>query len=325
MQPMLNLRHIHYFLAVAESRSISAAAEVLGMAQPSLSECVLRLEQHFQTQLAIRSARGIELTEAGQALAERGRRFLDMAETLTAEVRQIGGVPSGDLTVALPPSIGLILSVPLAETVLTELPSIRLHVAQGMSRHILTQIEDEYVHLGCVYETPDPARFVSLPLMSEELFLVTAPDNWSGEIGPDGRARDPMPLAQLADLPLVLPNNSHGARTIVERTARLEGVALNIVSQIDALPQIVEMVERASAYSILPHAAVINQIRAGSIAIVPVEGTPLRRTAYLVRKWARPMTRGSLQVQAMIVSILTEMIRRFDLAATCLADEVAAV
>ncbi|MFV0299630.1 MAG: LysR family transcriptional regulator, partial [Paracoccus sp. (in: a-proteobacteria)] len=109
---MLNLRHIQYFIAIAESRSISAAAESLGMAQPSLSESIARLEQYFETPLAIRGARGIELTEAGAALARKGRRLLDICDMMTTEIREIGGAPSGQITLALPPSLGLILSVP---------------------------------------------------------------------------------------------------------------------------------------------------------------------------------------------------------------------
>lgn len=314
--PKLDLRHLYFFLVLAEHRSISAAAASLEMAQPSLSERIAKFEQRLDVRLAIRSAKGVELTEAGAALAQIGREFLDQAEALVARIQQVGGVPVGEVTVALPPSIGLLLGVPLAETILSEAPMVRLHLTEAMSHRILDMIWEEYAHLGCVYEIPDSSRFAAQPLLTEEMFLITAPDNWDDGIGPDGRALAPIPISRLADLPVVLPNHSHGARTLVERCTRADGVSLNVVMQIDALPQIVEVVKRASAYSILPQAAVKAQVAEGTLALVPIEGAKIQRTAYMVRKRARPMTAGALTVQSAIITIADEMIRRYGLAAT---------
>ncbi|WP_417210510.1 LysR family transcriptional regulator [Antarctobacter sp.] len=315
MTPAFNLRHISYFLAVAEYKSMSAAADALGLTQPSLSEAVLKLERHLDTRLAVRSPRGVEMTEAGRTLAMRGKDLLDRAEALANEVKQTGGVAAGELTVALPPTIGLIISVPLAETVLTELPKVRLHITEGMSRHILDQVENETAQIGCVYDIANASRFVSQPLLTEELFVITAPDNWPGEIGPNGIALNPVTLEELQKLPLVLPHNSHGARTIVERCVASAGGRLNVVSEIDALPHIIEMVERASAYSLLSQAAVLRQVERGSLALVPIKDAKLQRTAYLVRKWSRPLTVSDQAVQATIISVIAEMIQRYSLSA----------
>lgn len=323
MTPTFNLRHISYFLAVAEYKSMSAAADALGLTQPSLSEAVLKLERHLDTKLAIRSPRGVELTEAGRILVQHGKQLLDRAETLVNDVQQTGGVAAGALTVALPPTIGLILSVPLAETVLTELPKVRLHVTEGMSRHILDQIENETAQIGCVYDIADSSRFVSQPLLTEDLFVITATDNWPGEIGPDGIALEPITLEALQSLPLVLPHNSHGARTIVERSAKASGGRLNVVSEIDALPHIIEMVQRASAYSILSQAAVLKQVEEGSLALVPIQGAKIQRTAYLVRKWSRPLSVSDQAVQATIISVMAEMIRRYGLSAMAHTPDIA--
>jgi LysR family nitrogen assimilation transcriptional regulator len=320
--PKLDLRHLYYFLVLAEHHSISAAASSLEMAQPSLSERIAKLEQRLDLRLATRSAKGVELTEAGAALATGGRDILDQAATLVAELQQISGVPVGEVAVALPPSIGLLIGVPLAETILSESPMVRLHLTEAMSSRVLDMIYDEYVHIGCILEPADSDRFVAQPLLSEEMFVVTAPDNWEGEIGADGRAVYPVPMSRLPDLPMVLPNHSHGARTLVEKCARAEGVALNVVMQIDALPQIIEVVKRASAYAILPQAAVITQVAHGDLAIVPIEGAKIQRTAYLVRKRSRPLTAAALAVQDSLIAITAEMIARYKLAATFHAPDM---
>ncbi|NKC04944.1 hypothetical protein HED55_22550 [Ochrobactrum haematophilum] len=205
--------------------------------------------------------------------------------------------------------------MPLAETVQTEMPSIRMHLTEAMSRIILEKIDREDVHIGCVYETPDPSQFVTQPLYTEELFLCTAPDNWPGEIGSNGVALQPVPVDVLEKLPLVMPNNSHGGRTVAEKYARSFNTSLNVVMEIDPLPSLIEMACRASAYTILSEAAVMHHVNAGTLALVPIEGVKMERTAYLVRKRSRPMSRAAFWVQNMIISITEEMIQRYKLSA----------
>ena len=319
--PTLELRQLYYFLALADHGSISAAAEALGMAQPSLSENVAKLERRLNVKLALRSARGVELTEAGRAFAVRGRQLLQMSQSVVEAVQAVGGAAAGQVAVGLPPSIGLVLAVPLAETVQSELPDVRLHVSEGMSRSILERIENEFVHLGCVYDVPDASIFVAQPLYTEEMFLVTAPDNWPEPIGPDGRAVRPITVAELEGLPLVMPNNSHGARTLIERQVRGHNVKLNIAMEIDALPHITEMVCRASAYSILSEAAVMEHVNSGRLAMVPIEGVKIERTAFLVRKRSRPISRAVLEVQNSIVTIAHEMLSRYRFSARMHASQ----
>jgi LysR family transcriptional regulator, nitrogen assimilation regulatory protein len=315
LMPMLELRQLYYFLALADHGSISAAAEALGMAQPSLSENVAKLERRLNVKLVLRGARGVELTEAGRAFTARGRQLLQMSQSLVEAVQAVGGAAVGHVAVGLPPSIGLVLAVPLAETVQSELPEVRLHVSEGMSRSILERIENEIVHLGCVYDVPDASTFIAHPLLTEEMFLVTAPDNWPEPIGPDGRALRPITVAEVEGLPLVLPNSSHGARTLIERQVRGHNVKLNVAMEIDALPHIIEMVCRASAYSILSEAAVREHVNAGRLAMVPIEGVKIERTAFLVRKRSRPISRAVLEVQNSIIMIIDEMISRYRLSA----------
>jgi len=313
--PGLDLRQLYYFLALAEHGSISAAAESLGMAQPSLSENIAKLERRLGVQLAIRGARGVEMTEAGTTLVARGRQLLQSAQSLVDSVQTIGTSAAGLVSVALPPSVGLVLAVPLAETIKAEMPEVHLQLSEGMSRSILERVENETLHLGCVYDVPDASLFTFQPLYTEEMFLITAPDNWPEPIGPDGRALRPIQVEELSGLPLVMPHNSHGARTLVERFARLKGAKLNIAMEIDALPHIAEMCCRASAYSILPEASVVHLVREGRLALVPIEGVKMERTAYLVRKRSRPVSFATAAVQASMTEILQEMIGRYRLSA----------
>ena len=313
---LLNFKQLSYFIALAEHGSISAAASALNMAQPSLSENIVKLERQLEVQLAIRGSRGIQMTEAGIALARRGGEILKSVGDMIEEIRGFSVEPRGPVTIGLPPSLSIMLGVPILETIHSEYPDVRLHIVEAMSGDILEWIASDRLDVGCVYEAYDSTPFSFEPLLTEELFLVTAPDDWNGPIGPDGVALEPICATELQKLPLVLTSPTHGARKLQEKFARSIGIQLNVVATIDSLPHIVEMVSRASAHSILSHGAVIHQVAAGKLALVRIKEPTIRRTAYIVRKRSRPVAKASAVVEACITNILEEIVGRYRLKAT---------
>jgi LysR family nitrogen assimilation transcriptional regulator len=310
-QAPFTIRQLSYFIALAEHGSISAAASSLKMAQPSLSDNIAKLESQLDIQLVLRGARGIRLTESGQFLAMRGREILRHIDQTVGELRELSGEPRGPVTIGLTPSLSIVLAVPLLETVNAEYPDIRMSLSDAMSSDVLEWVANERVEIGCVYDARDSAVFAIEPLLTEQVFLVTAPDNWAGPIGPNGIALDPIKASELSQYPLVLTSASHGARMMQEKFARSVGVQLNVVAAIDSLPQIVEMVSRASAYTLTSHGAVVKQVAEGKLALVPIVEPALIRTAYLVRKRSRPLSRGSIVVEKFIKLIVSEMVQRY--------------
>ena len=113
----------------------------------------------------------------------------------------------------------------------------------------------------------------------------------------------------------MLTSLTHGARKLQEKFARSVGIQLNVVAAINSLPHIIEMVSRASAYTILSHGAVIKQVADGTLALVPIEEPTIRRTAYVVRKRSRPVTKACAIVESSIFTIIQEMVRRYSIKA----------
>ena len=120
----ISLKQLFYFVALTEHGSISTAASALNMAQPSLSEGIAKLEKQLQIQLVVRGPRGVQVTEAGAALARHGSEISKSVERMIEEIRQISGEPRGPVSVALPPSLSILVSVPLIETANNEHPLI---------------------------------------------------------------------------------------------------------------------------------------------------------------------------------------------------------
>ena len=97
----MELRHLRYFIAVAEERHITRAAERLGMQQPPLSQQIKAIERELDVQLFRRKARGVELTEAGQAFLEDARATLAHLDRAMETTRRTARGEQGRLCVGV--------------------------------------------------------------------------------------------------------------------------------------------------------------------------------------------------------------------------------
>src|SRR5258708_4835742 len=112
----MELRHLKYFVAVAEARSFVRAAGRLRVAQPSLSRQIRDLEQELGVKLFDRLPRGTRLTRAGEAFLEDARRTLDSASSAVATARRVVGTETltlahGDMDVYTPEPLALVAAV----------------------------------------------------------------------------------------------------------------------------------------------------------------------------------------------------------------------
>jgi DNA-binding transcriptional LysR family regulator len=95
----VEIRHLQYFLAVAETQHFGRAAERLHMAQSPLSQAIRQLESHVGAKLFDRTTRRVELTPAGEALLTDARRILDAVDTARTRVALVGSGSTGMLRV----------------------------------------------------------------------------------------------------------------------------------------------------------------------------------------------------------------------------------
>src|SRR6059058_3520708 len=100
----MELRHLRYFVAVAEALNFTKAASLLRVAQPALSRRVQDLEDEIGVDLLKRSSRGVVLTAEGKALLERTRHLLKLADESVEQVRALARGQYGDLHIGYSPS-----------------------------------------------------------------------------------------------------------------------------------------------------------------------------------------------------------------------------
>src|SRR5580692_2405469 len=172
----MELRHLRYFIAVAEEGHITRAAERLGMQQPPLSQQIRALETELGVQLLRRKPRGVELTEAGRALLDDARAILAHIDHAFATTRRTARGEQGRITVGFTSSAPFHPFVPRVIRAFREsFPLIALTLEESGTTELIDDLRHERVDAAFI-RTPvtDPLGLTVNPLL-EEAMLVALP------------------------------------------------------------------------------------------------------------------------------------------------------
>jgi DNA-binding transcriptional LysR family regulator len=152
-------------------------------------------------------------------------------------VRSSGGEPEGAVNIGMTSTLAAFLSGPFMESCRSALPKVTLRFITGHSLLIASRIEARALDFSVVFEDPvDPIPgFLRQPLQQQRLFLVHQKRRGAKPLA--------MSLANLAELPLVMPASPNVARAVLDRASALSGIAPNIAAEADTLFSIVSAVQ----------------------------------------------------------------------------------
>src|SRR4029077_16155003 len=151
------------------------------------------------------------------------KEIIGTVDRASFEITAMKSAPSGRITIAMPPSIGWGPTVPLVDRCRREFPMIALHVVEGFSGHVTEWLSTGRIDIGVVYNAPRLPALLTEPLLERRRGAPgRAPDPEPAlekRRALQGPARDPacvgaatVPVARLADIPLILPARPHGLR-----------------------------------------------------------------------------------------------------------------
>lgn len=296
------------FLMICKCSSITEAADRLGIAQPSLSQQLLRLEDEFGTKLFRRTSRGVAATDAGRLLQEHAFTILRAMNRAREEVHSTERAPRGNVTFGLPATASLILGVPLLVAAGSELPLVNLRIHEAMSATIRRGLEEGRVELAILYDA-EGAQHLSVKLIARESLLLVGPPGQFGPTNEYGIAAEPVDAGLLNSCNFILPSVSHGLRRLIEQKLDAESVKLSVKIEIDSLAHTKTLIAAGVGFSLLSHAAVAQELMQGELSAAHVDGIDLGRSVSLVRNPAQTVTRASIDVEDLAVRLLREMIR----------------
>ncbi len=194
----MELRHLRYFIAVAEEGHITRAAERLGMQQPPLSQQIRALERELDVQLLRRKPRGVELTEAGRALLADARATLAHIDHAFATTRRTARGEQGRIAVGFTSSAPFHPFVPrVIRAFRDSFPLIALTLDESGTTELIEDLRHERIDAAFIRtQVADPMGVTINPLL-EEAMLAALPSTHALAAG--GMADGPaLPLAALA-------------------------------------------------------------------------------------------------------------------------------
>jgi len=244
----MELRQLRYFVRVVELGSMGRAALDLNLVQSALSQQISRLEGELSTRLLQRSSKGVTPTEAGLAFFREAQLALRHAEQAGRAAREAR--LSGSVSVGLAPSTGSVLGLPLMRAMRERYPDVRLHMVESLSGHLVNMLNARQLDLAVLFDADAARRWSVTPLLEEKLFLIR-----SKRALPAG-APDRISMADLADVPLILPTGPHGLRSTLDAAFVRAGTRPMLAAEIDSLALLMDAVDAGFGATVQPWAAV---------------------------------------------------------------------
>src|SRR4051812_31318064 len=220
----MELRHLRYFVTIAEERSITRAAERLWIAQPGLSTQVRRLEAELGIRLLDRHTRGVELTPAGKVFLERARATLAAAEAARATGAHLKAGLVGTLRLGIAAEAPAGRASPLLAAFAQDRPGVEVTVFESYSGTLMRDLRDGRLDAVITPSAFGSAELRSLPLGSESWVVLTGPGHRLAVPGPVG-------ARELGAEPVVVTGHRDGAGHDRAVAALLTGLGITPVLQ----------------------------------------------------------------------------------------------
>ncbi|MBC7939511.1 MAG: LysR family transcriptional regulator [Chitinophagaceae bacterium] len=283
----MTLKQLKYFIEIARLRNVTRAAAVLHVSQPSLSRQMQQLENDLGTKLFVRSDVGLALTSAGSLLLQRAPALLEQIRAVQDELSALSATPMGALHLGLPPSLFDLVTLPLVRRYCPRFPEVELCITEGISAHLFDSITAGLLDFAIVSSTESTATLESRLLLTEQLYLVSAPG--------DDKDGQPIAVGELADVPLAANQPPNVMRLLVDDALGELGKRAQIVVQSSSTRLLSHLAAAGTASTVLAYSAVADLVRQRRVSVRPVAGMTV--TWMLVHSRQRALTPG---VQALI-------------------------
>ena len=274
----MDRKQLRAFVAVAEQRSFSAGARVLGTVQSNVSAHVARLEKQLGVLLIDRSTN--ELTDEGRVVLERARRIEGEFEALDADVASLRDVVSGSVRLGAIGTTARWLVAPLLDSVTAQYPEIRVIVLDATTTSLVPNLASGAVDLAIVNLPIEQTDLLVEPLFDEDRILIV----------PDGHPladHDSVTLSELSRHELLLEARGTAFRDVLDQAATAEGVVLRPKAELDGMRLLASLVFAGFGAGVVPASAIPPNVEA-TWRRIPVEGVPGRSVGLARRRRGLP-------------------------------------
>src|SRR5437016_3730474 len=270
----MDINQLEVFVAVAQEKSFSRAAEALHRTQPAVSQAVRRLEAELRESLFDRSSKDGSLTAAGRVLLDFAQQMLNLRHHAHSAIRELRDLHRGKLSLGANEYTVMCL-LPRIPICGAGHPHIKIEVKRSLASRIPGEILGRDVEIGVVSFKPNDRAIKSVPVALDELALIVAPDHPLA-------AKTIVSVRELGAESFIAHNVPSPYRERVIKTFEKHRTPLNISMEMPTLEAIKRLVEKGMGVALIPRLTAQTEIARQQLVGLTVREMRLERRLHLI-------------------------------------------
>lgn len=277
----MTLRHFQIFISVCDEQGMTQAAQKLHISQPSISQAVKELEEHYQVRLFERLGKKLFLTPAGQELLHYARHIISLSAQTEKTLRSF--------SLAAPIRLGATLSIgeSIFIDIITRLKKAMPEQEVYSHVHNTAALEDallrDELDAALVEGSITSAYLTQIPFLEDELIFIISP----ALLPPEGFTRE-----QLTELPFILREKGSGTRNLFEHVMNQHHLQCRVTGSYNNTESIRQAVAAGLGISAISSRLVAKELQEGKLASFTIPGITFRRSFRIVYHKNKYLTAG---------------------------------
>ena len=277
----MTLRHFQIFISVCDEQGMTQAAQKLHISQPSISQAVKELEEHYQVRLFERLGKKLFLTPAGQELLHYARHIISLSAQTEKTLRSF--------SLAAPIRLGATLSIgeSIFIDIITRLKKAMPEQEVYSHVHNTSALEDallrDELDAALVEGSITSAYLTQIPFLEDELIFIISP----ALLPPEGCTRE-----QLTELPFILREKGSGTRNLFEHVMNQHHLQCHVTGSYNNTESIRQAVAAGLGISAISSRLVAKELQEGKLASFTIPGITFRRSFRIVYHKNKYLTAG---------------------------------
>ena len=294
--------------------SLTRAAAILHLSQPTLGEHMRNLENKFGVELFVRHSRGISATPAAHLLRERAEHLLAYAHETGQILRAASGCVRGNVTLGVSPGLNELFSADLIERMRDVLPGVAMNIVEDLSAALIERMVSgsEALDFALVsgFDLSEAIPLRRTLLGSEDLYLIGT----SERLGQSGH---PFAFPDLSGQALLLlgsgdESKPYGLRRFLLKQALAQGIELRIVAEVRSISALRDLVHRNVGVTILPLYSIRQALTAGMLVARPLCDPAVRREIHLIEPAGPSRGKAASAARTLLLELVEAQLNLID-------------